>query len=47
MAQGNIKCPSCKFDFPLDEILLESIKEDLEQKLNDKRKELVIAKLKT
>ena len=41
MAQGNIKCPSCKFDFPLDEILLESIKEDLEQKLNDKRKELV------
>ena len=36
MAQTSIKCPSCRFEFPLDEILLESIKEDFESKNNEK-----------
>jgi hypothetical protein len=41
LKQGDIRCPSCKFGFPLDEVLLESIKDDIEGQLNEKRQVLV------
>ena len=41
LKQGAIRCPSCRTEFPIDEILLESIKDDMEGQLNEQRQVLV------
>jgi thiol-disulfide isomerase/thioredoxin len=37
----NIKCPSCNFEFPLEEALNDELKESIEKEKNELRHQMI------